>query len=53
MDTALVLGLAMAGVSLALGRLTVMPCTEAVVMMMKMTSSTYARSSMGVMLMSS
>src|SRR5262249_17905813 len=30
-----------------------MPCTEAVVMMMKITSSTYARSSIGGMLISS
>src|SRR4051812_35679007 len=39
--------------ALALGRFTLMPCTDAVVMMMKITSNTYARSSMGVMLMSS
>ena len=34
-----------------LGRFMVRPCTPAVVIKMKMTSSTYARSSMGVMLM--
>jgi hypothetical protein len=53
MVIATVFGLARLGVSLALGRSTLMPCTEAVVMMMKMTSSTYARSSIGVMLTSS
>src|SRR5215813_4936227 len=50
---ALVVGLARLFAGLALGRLTFIPCTVAVVMITKMTSSTYARSSIGVMLMSS
>ncbi len=50
---AFVCGLASVGAWLAFGRLTRMPCTVAVVMMMKITISTYARSSIGVMLMSS
>src|SRR3989344_5847790 len=50
--TALVCGLARLGVAVALGRFTLMPCTVAVVMMMKITSNTYAKSSIGVMLMS-
>jgi hypothetical protein len=37
---ALVCGFASDGVSLALGRFTLMPCTEAVVMMMKITINT-------------
>jgi hypothetical protein len=37
----------------AFGRLTFIPCTVAVVMTMKMISRTYARSSIGVTLMSS
>ena len=53
MVIALVCGLASEGAALAFGRLTLIPCTEAVVMMMKITMSTYARSSIGVMLMSS
>ena len=50
---ALVCGLARLGDVLALGRLTFRPWTVAVVMRMKMTRSTYARSNIGVMLMSS
>src|SRR5215510_141040 len=50
---ALVLFSARLGCALAFGRLTLMPCTVAVVRMMKMMSSTYARSSIGVMLISS
>src|SRR5580704_17354434 len=50
---ALVFGFARLGAALALGRLTFTPWTDAVVIRMKMTSSTYARSSIGVMLMSS
>ena len=38
--TAFVCGLARAGAWLAFGRLTLMPCTDAVVMMMKITIST-------------
>src|SRR5580704_3780433 len=53
MVMALVCGFASVGAALALGRLTLMPCAVAVVMMIKMIMSTYARSSMGVMLMSS
>lgn len=49
----LVLGSDSGLAALALGSSTLMPCTAAVVMMMKITSSTYARSSIGVMLMSS
>src|SRR5271165_6691931 len=41
------------GALLACGRFAFMPWTEAVHMRMKMTRSTYARSSIGVMLMSS
>ena len=40
MVIALVCGFASEGVSLAFGRFTLMPCTEAVVMMMKITMST-------------
>ena len=43
----LVLLTASDAVALAFGRSTFMPCTEAVVMMMKMISSTYAKSSIG------
>src|SRR5579863_3581133 len=50
---ALVLFSARLGCALAFGRLTLMPCTVAVVRMMKMMSSTYARSSIGVTLISS
>jgi hypothetical protein len=40
MVMALVCGFASDGAALALGRFTRMPCTDAVVMMMKMTMST-------------
>src|SRR6188768_4046732 len=54
MVMAFVFGFARLGVlALALGKFTFRPCTEAVHMRMKMTSRTYARSSIGVMLMSS
>jgi hypothetical protein len=50
MEIARVLFCARLGWALALGRFTLMPCTVAVVRMMKMMSSTYARSSIGVTL---
>src|SRR5688500_11822091 len=53
MVIATVFGFDKLGALLALGKSTLMPCTTAVVMTMKIISKTYARSSIGVILMSS